>query len=84
MVIEMMASMKCKNYLNQTEEELEKTKYAVRRAKLSITAIERQLEMGVNPESNISELLKLVRSMETSSYMASVAEKAARFYGDAI
>ena len=80
----MMASMKCKNYLNQTDEELEKIKYAVRRAKLSITAVENQLNMGVNPESNISELLKLVRSMETSSMVASVAEKAARFYGDAI
>ena len=83
-MIEMMASMKCKNYLNQTEEELEKMKYAVRRAKLSITAIENQLNMGVNPVSNISELQKLVRSMETSSMVASVAEKAARFYGDAI
>ena len=53
-MIEMMASMKCKNYLNQTDEELEKIKYAVRRAKLSITAVENQLNMGVNPESNIS------------------------------
>ena len=83
-MIEMMASTRCRNYLNQSEEELEKVKYAVRRAKLSIAAVERQLEMGVNPESNITELLKLVRSMETSSTMASVAEKAARFYGDAV
>jgi hypothetical protein len=83
-MIEMMATMRCKNYLNQSEQEMEKIKYAVRRAKLSIVAVERQLDMGVNPESNISELLKLVRSMETSSAMASVAEKAARFYGDAV
>lgn len=51
-MIEMMASTRCKNYLNQSEEELEKVRYAVRRAKLSIAAIERQLELGVNPESN--------------------------------
>ena len=82
-MIEMMASTRYRNYLNQSEE-LEKVRYAVRRAKLSIAAVERQLEMGVNPESNITELLKLVRSMETSSTMASVAEKAARFYGDAV
>lgn len=83
-MIEMMARMKCKDYMSQTEEELEKIRYAVRRAKLSIVAVERQLDMGVNPESNITELLKLVRSMEASSAMASVAEKAARFYGDAV
>lgn len=83
-MIEMMASARCRNYLNQSEEELEKVKYAMRRAKLSIVAVERQLEMGVNPESNISELLKLVRSMEASSAMAAIAEKAARFYGDAV
>ncbi len=83
-MIEMMASARYRNYLNQLEEEMEKMKYEARRAKLSIMAVERQLEMGVNPESNISELLKLVRSMEANSAMASVAEKAARFYGDAV
>ncbi len=83
-MIEMMASARYRNYLNQLEEEMEKMKYEARRAKLSIMAVERQLEMGVNPESNISELLELVRFMKTSSAMASVAEKAARFYGDAV
>lgn len=83
-MIEMMASARYRNYLDKSEDELEKVKYAVRRAKLSIVAVERQLEMGVNPKSNISELLKLVRYMETSSDMAAIAEKAARFYGDAV